>query len=77
MASRIAEVQKRQQVLGFVLGREFPGFEDELDQLVLAVVVDASVALEELHEGQRAFVRGERHRARTRMGVHEQEVDGV
>ncbi len=68
---------ERQQVLGFVLGCEFPRFEDKLDQLMLACVVDAAVALEVLHEGQRAFVRGEGHRARTRMGVHEQEVDGI
>ena len=66
-----------QQVLGFVLGREFPRLKDELDQLVLAGVIDAAVALEELNEGQRAFVRGERHGARAGMGVHEQEVDGV
>ena len=68
---------ERQQVFGLVLGREFPRFEDELDQLMLAGVVDAAVALEELHEGERPLVRGERHGARAGVGIDEQEVDGV
>ena len=48
-----------QQVVRLVLGREFPRLEDELDQLVLAGVVDVAVAVEELDEGQRTLMRGE------------------
>jgi hypothetical protein len=44
---------------------------------MLPGVVDAAVALKELHEGQRAFVRGEGHRARTRVGIDKQEVDSI
>ena len=68
---------ERQQVIGLVPGGELPGLEDELGQLVLPGVGDVAVAVEVLHEGERPLVRGEGHRARAGVGIHQQEVDSV
>ncbi len=68
---------KGQQVLGFVLGSELPRFQDEFDELVLAGVVDVSLGVEELHERQRAFVRGKGHRPSAGMRINQEQVDGV
>ena len=66
-----------QQVLRLVPGGEFPGFQHELRELVLACVVDAAIRLQVLDQGQRPFMRREGHRARARVGVHQEEMDSI
>jgi hypothetical protein len=66
-----------QQVIGLVPGRKLPGLQHELGQLVLPGLRDIAVAVEVLDQGQRPFMRCERHRARARVGIHEEEVDSV
>ncbi|MCY1371109.1 hypothetical protein D9M69_582400 [compost metagenome] len=56
---------------------ELPCLKDELGQLVLARIGDVAVAVEILHKRQRPLMRGEGHRTRAGVGVHEQKVDSV
>ncbi|BCW60104.1 hypothetical protein StoSoilB20_34510 [Arthrobacter sp. StoSoilB20] len=58
-------------------GGELPGFQYELDELVLAGVVDVAVTVEVLHQGQGTLVGCESHRARARVSIHKKQMDGV
>jgi hypothetical protein len=44
---------------------------------VLPLVGDAAIGVEVLDQGQRPLMRSKWHRARARVGIHQEEVDSV
>jgi hypothetical protein len=58
-------------------GRIGRGLGDEVQQFGLPLAVDVAVVVKVAHQRQRPLVGRKGRRARSRMGVHEQQVDGV
>ena len=77
VASRMADVQKASRSSALCRAANSQASRTNSVSSCWPGVGDVAVAVEVLHERQGPLVRGERHRPRAGVGIHQQEVDSI